>query len=154
MASTRPTSPGCAGHRGVDLAAGAFSLVRAAGPGVVAFAGPLAGRGVVSVEHPDGLRTTYEPVDAPVAVGDQVGVGDVLGPARAAHRPLHAGPACTGGCADGDTYLDPLSLVDRPPPVLLPYGPPVVRACPRCAGSGRASPHSTSVKCSTVGNGS
>ena len=31
------------------------------------FAGVVAGRGVVSVDHGSGLRTTYEPVDAAVA---------------------------------------------------------------------------------------
>src|SRR6478735_9828457 len=49
-----------AGHRGVDLAAPEGSAVVAAGPGVVVFAGQLAGRGVLSVEHSGGLRTTYE----------------------------------------------------------------------------------------------
>ena len=59
-----PDQPWLAGHRGVDLQADPSSLVRSAGAGVVVFAGPLAGRGVVSVDHPGGLRTTYEPVDA------------------------------------------------------------------------------------------
>ena len=123
-----PAQPWLAGHRGVDLAAGAFSLVLAAGPGVVVFAGPLAGRGVVSVEHPDGLRTTYEPVAALVEVGDEFGLGDVLGlldPLTA-----HCGGPASLGAPPGDTYLDPLSLVDRPPPVLLPYGPPLSRSVP------------------------
>ena len=117
------------GHRGVDLAAGAFTLVRAAAAGVVAFAGPLAGRGVVSVDHPDGTRTTYEPVDATVSEGDPVDVGDVLG----LLEPLtaHCAETCLHwGLRDGEIYLDPLSLIDRPPPVLLPYGPPVLRVGP------------------------
>lgn len=121
-----------AGHRGVDLAAEPFSFVRSAGPGLVAFAGRLAGRGVVSVEHPDGLRTTYEPVDATIAEGDPVDTGTILG----VLEPLtaHCGRTCLHwGLRDGESYLDPLSLVELPPPVLLPYGPPVSRVVPTFA---------------------
>ena len=39
------------GHRGVDLAGRPDQVVRAAGAGVVAFAGMVAGRGVVSIDH-------------------------------------------------------------------------------------------------------
>ena len=121
-----PDQPWLPGHRGVDLEAGAGAEVRAAGDGVVVFAGPLAGRGVVSVEHADGLRTTYEPVTATVSVGDAVGVGDPVGTLE----PLtaHCGRACLHwGLKRGDAYLDPLSLVRPLRPVLLPYGPPVPR---------------------------
>src|SRR5690242_1626756 len=49
-----PPQPWLPGHRGVDLAAPVGAIVRAAGPGVVRFAGPLAGRGVVSIDHDGG----------------------------------------------------------------------------------------------------
>ena len=64
-----------AGHRGVDLAAQPGSAVVAAGTGRVVFAGALAGRGVVSIEHAGGLRTTYEPVTASVSAGATVAAG-------------------------------------------------------------------------------
>ncbi|HKR50236.1 MAG TPA: M23 family metallopeptidase, partial [Pseudonocardiaceae bacterium] len=67
-----PTSPFGPGHRGVDLAAVAGAPVLAAGAGTVVFAGTVAGRGVVSVDHPGGLRTTYEPVLPTVTAGDRV----------------------------------------------------------------------------------
>lgn len=121
-----PDQPWLPGHRGVDLAADAFSLVFTAGPGKVVFAGPLAGRGVVSVEHENGLRTTYEPVDATVQVGEPVSTGSVLG----ILEPLstHCARACLHwGLLRGDVYLDPLSLIPHRPPILLPYGPPVLR---------------------------
>ena len=51
------------GHRGVDLRTTVGAAVRAAGSGRVTFAGTLAGRGVVTVDHGT-LRTTYEPVEA------------------------------------------------------------------------------------------
>ena len=129
-----PDQPWLPGHRGVDLQADAFSLVTAAGAGVVVFAGPLAGRGVVSVDHPGGLRTTYEPVDPLVTVGEPVALGTVLGLLEV--LTTHCLESCLHwGLRDGDTYLDPLSLVQHPPPVLLPYGPPVVRSLPDLAWS-------------------
>ncbi len=75
------------GHRGVDLAAAPGSEVRSPGAGVVAFAGPVAGRGVVTVLHDDGLRSSLEPVDADVAPGDRVGPGTVLGTLAGPPRP-------------------------------------------------------------------
>ena len=67
------------GHRGVDLAATPQQPVYAAGPGTVVFAGVLAGRPVVSLAHPGGLRTSYEPVQAAVRPGQTVGEGQLLG---------------------------------------------------------------------------
>ncbi|MFF3640750.1 peptidoglycan DD-metalloendopeptidase family protein [Streptomyces sp. NPDC002564] len=122
---TPPPTPYAAGHRGVDLAAPPGSPVRAVAAGRIAFAGPVAGRGVVVVEL-DGtgdppLRTTYEPVRAPrsLAKGDRVAAGDPVGTLEfpAGHCPdscLHWGLLRAG------TYLDPLSLL---PPWLLHRGP-------------------------------
>ncbi|HEV2929927.1 MAG TPA: peptidoglycan DD-metalloendopeptidase family protein, partial [Propionibacteriaceae bacterium] len=53
------------GHRGVDLAARAGEPVLAAAAGMVAYAGSVGGRGVVSIDHDD-TRTTYEPVSPQV----------------------------------------------------------------------------------------
>jgi murein DD-endopeptidase MepM/ murein hydrolase activator NlpD len=118
-----PDSPWGAGHRGVDLLGTPDARVRAALPGVVAFAGPLAGRGVVVVAHGD-TRTTYEPVTASVTVGDPVAAGDVIG--RLALPGGHCLPrACLHwGWLRGDTYLDPLLLVGAGPVRLLPLWRP------------------------------
>ena len=67
------------GHRGVDLALSADSPVLAAADGVVAFAGIVAGRPVVSIDHADGVRTTYEPVWPSVERGEAVAVGLIGG---------------------------------------------------------------------------
>src|SRR5262245_55761780 len=47
------------GHLGVDLAAEPDTRVHAAGAGVVAFAGGVAGSVHVVVSHSNGLRTSY-----------------------------------------------------------------------------------------------
>ncbi|MDR1265621.1 MAG: M23 family metallopeptidase [Propionibacteriaceae bacterium] len=97
------------GHRGVDIAGQAGDTVVAAAAGVVHFAGMVAGRGVVSIDH-GGLRTTYEPVEALVRAGDQVFPGDVIGRLRAGH-PCPAEACLHWGLKQGETYLDPLSLL-------------------------------------------
>src|SRR4051794_5934870 len=74
-----PAEAWLAGHRGVDLAGRTSEAVHAAGAGTVAFAGRVGGVPVVSVRHPDGLLTTYEPVVAAVTAGDVVALGDRLG---------------------------------------------------------------------------
>ncbi|MBF9129893.1 M23 family metallopeptidase [Plantactinospora sp. S1510] len=123
-----PPQPWQRGHRGVDLGAPSGAVVRATGPGVVHFAGTVAGRPVVSVSHAGGLRSTYEPVRSAVAAGDQVGPGDPLGVLLAGH-PGCAGAACLHwGLRRGDEYLDPLLLLGLgrvrllPVPSVLPVG--------------------------------
>ncbi len=99
------------GHRGVDLASAPGAVVRAAGDGVVAFAGLVAGTGVVSVDHAGGLRTTYQPLAPAVAAGDRVRAGDPLGVLESGHAGCPQ-PACLHwGLRQGEFYLDPLSLL-------------------------------------------
>ena len=112
------------GHRGVDLAGAAGQPVYAAAAGTVVFAGVLAGRPVVSLAHPGGLHTSYEPVRAAVRAGQHVTAATVLG----ALMPGHAG--CPGaaclhwgamwGPASGARYVDPLGLLSSTPVRLKP----------------------------------
>jgi murein DD-endopeptidase MepM/ murein hydrolase activator NlpD len=106
-----PDGPFAPGHRGVDLAATPGQEVLAAGPGVVVFAGTLAGRGVVAIEHDGDLRTTYEPLVSAVAVGDQVYAGQVLGTVLAGHPECTAAACLHWGVRHGDEYVDPLTLI-------------------------------------------
>jgi murein DD-endopeptidase MepM/ murein hydrolase activator NlpD len=116
-----PAHPYGPGHRGVDLAAPPGSPVLAAGEGVVAFAGWVAGRPVVSVDHAGGLRTTYEPVDAVVGAGQPVARGSPLGPLAGGHDGCPAAACLHWGLRRGEVYLDPLALL-RPVEVrLLPW---------------------------------
>lgn len=112
------------GHRGVDLAGVAGQPVYAARQGTVVFAGELAGRPVVSVAHPGGLRTSYEPVIAAVRPGRLVATGSPLGELAAGHEGCRA-PACLhwgamwGPAANAD-YVDPLGLLVTTPIRLKP----------------------------------
>ena len=118
-------SPYAPGHRGVDLEAAAGLPVLASAAGRVAFAGPVAGRGVVVVAHADGLHTTYEPVEPAVRAGEAVGAGQPLG--AVARDGRHCAPvSCLHwGARRGAGYVDPLSLLTAAaPPVLLPLGRP------------------------------
>lgn len=79
----------------------------------------IAGRGVVTVIHPDGLRTTYLPVYALVRPGDVVAAGRPIGVVEdgAAHCPI----SCLHwGLLLGDLYLDPLLLFGGGQVRLLP----------------------------------
>jgi murein DD-endopeptidase MepM/ murein hydrolase activator NlpD len=118
----RPPGPFAAGHRGVDLGGPAGSPVLAAGDGVVVFAGMVAGRPVVSIDHAGGLRTTYEPVDPSVAAGQEVARGSPIGTLVAGHVGCPREACLHWGLRRGETYLDPMLLL-RPVRVrLLPLG--------------------------------
>lgn len=119
-----PPAPWLAGHRGVDLAGPPGAPVLAAGAGAVVFAGRIAGRGIVSVAHALGVRTTYEPISAVVVVGDLVASGQQIGTLAAGH-PGCAVQACLHwGARRGTDYLDPLSLLGRGRVRLLPLNSP------------------------------
>jgi murein DD-endopeptidase MepM/ murein hydrolase activator NlpD len=114
------------GHRGVDLAGSPGQPVYAAGRGTVVFAGRLAGRPVVSLAHPGGLRTSYEPVEAAVRPGQLVEAGTPLGRLMAGHPGCPA-PACLhwgamwGPAARAD-YVNPLGLLAGTRVRLKPLG--------------------------------
>jgi murein DD-endopeptidase MepM/ murein hydrolase activator NlpD len=118
-----PPKPWLPGHRGVDLAASVGASVRAAGGGVVVFAGVIAGRGVVSVEHAGGLRTTYEPVEPSVHAGAHVDAGVPLGTLAAGHPGCPTVACLHWGLRRGATYLDPLGLIGPARVRLLPLHP-------------------------------
>ncbi|GAB3208200.1 murein hydrolase activator EnvC family protein [Marinactinospora thermotolerans] len=122
-----PPSPWSAGHRGVDLLTDDGAVVRSAGAGRVAFAGRVAGTGVVSVAH-GSLRTTYLPVTPLVESGTPVAPGDPIGTLSASPPHCGAHPCLHWGLLDGDAYLDPLALVGRGRHRLLPSVPAPARA--------------------------
>jgi murein DD-endopeptidase MepM/ murein hydrolase activator NlpD len=108
-----PEGPFGAGHRGIDIAAPPGTVVRAANDGVVAFAGLVAGARYVSVDHVDGVRTTYSWLSSvSVRAGDPVRRGDPVGTSGMGHpgvdpAHLHFGARYAG------TYLDPMLLLEH-----------------------------------------
>lgn len=114
-----PADPWGAGHRGVDLLGTAGQPVRAALAGQVRFAGRLAGRGVVVVDHGP-TRTTYEPVTATLPVGELVAAGDPIGTLETVGSHCFPRACLHWGWIRGETYLDPLDLVGAGPVRLLP----------------------------------
>ncbi|SES37021.1 Peptidase family M23 [Lentzea xinjiangensis] len=109
------------GHRGVDLAAAAGTAVLAAGDGVVVYAGAVAARTLVSLEHRGGLRTTYEPIAPAVTPGRPVRRGEVIGHLQPGHCPS---PCLHWGARRGQEYLDPLRLLTPDRVRLLPLNTP------------------------------
>ncbi|MFF0530110.1 M23 family metallopeptidase [Nocardia amikacinitolerans] len=129
----RPAQDWLPGHRGVDLAGTPGQTVVAAGAGIVVFAGEVAGKPVVSIDHPGGLRTTYEPVRARVSVGARVPRGTPIGTLEEGHADC-AAPACLhwglrreAGRRGRPEYLDPLGLLHFAPLRLEPVEPGGIR---------------------------
>lgn len=118
-----PPRPWLPGHRGVDLGATPSAQARAAGAGVVAYAGRVAGVGVVSVDHADGLRSTYEPVTPLVRAGQAVRAGQPIGVLLAGHPGCSVAACLHWGLRRGAEYLDPLALLGYGRVRLLPLTP-------------------------------
>ena len=124
-----PDSRWGAGHRGVDLVGHPVATVRTALAGTVRFTGRIAGRSVVVVGH-GATRTTYEPVRATVAVGDEVAAGAPIGRLEVAGSHCFPAACLHWGWLRGEVYLDPLALVGAgpvrlvPPEGLAPVPPP------------------------------
>ena len=99
------------GHRGVDLAATEGTQIRSAAAGTVAFAGMVAGRPVVSIDHANGIRTTYEPVEPAVSAGDAVAAGQIVGTLLPGHRSDGVCALHWGARTGPKTYINPLRLL-------------------------------------------
>ena len=107
-----PPDPFGAGHRGIDIGAPFGSDIVAAQDGTVAFAGWVGGSLFISIDHPDGVRTTYSWISATdVAKGDQVTRGEMIGQTGQGH-PGSITPHLHFGARVGTTYLDPILLLE------------------------------------------
>lgn len=115
-----PARPWLSGHRGVDLLAGYDGApVTSPAPGRVSFVGTVVDRPVITVEHGNGLRSSFEPVDSQLTEGATVAEGAMLGKAL----PRHCGavPCVHWGVRLGADYVNPLAFVmDLRPSILLP----------------------------------
>jgi murein DD-endopeptidase MepM/ murein hydrolase activator NlpD len=108
-----PEGPFGPGHRGIDIGVPAGTAVRAAGEGVVAFAGPVAGSLFVSIDHPDGVRTTYSWLSSVrVRAGHRIAEGAVIGASGVGHPGVDPAHLHFGARYSGE-YLDPMLLLAR-----------------------------------------
>ncbi|WP_243697068.1 peptidoglycan DD-metalloendopeptidase family protein [Labedella endophytica] len=113
-----------AGHRGIDVGARPGTAVASAAAGVVTFAGPVAGRSVVTVDHGGGVVSSFDPVVPTVARGTAVSAGTVIGLLEAGEA-MHCADGCLHvGVRVQGAYVDPLPFFAPPErSVLLPLGP-------------------------------
>lgn len=107
------------GHRGMDMMAATGAEVHAPAEGVIAFAGAVAGRPLLTIDHGGGFITTLEPVRTELRPGESVEAGAVIGVVDAGgHTPrgsVHVGVRLHG------EYINPHPLFGTPPrAVLLP----------------------------------
>lgn len=115
-----PADDYAAGHRGIDVPAALGTPAVAVDDGEVAFAGSVAGRPVVTIDHGDGLVSTLDSVSPSAEKGDVVQQGDVVGAVAVGHCPastpcLHLGARIDGRYVDPTPYLPAAAW-----PVLLP----------------------------------
>jgi murein DD-endopeptidase MepM/ murein hydrolase activator NlpD len=116
-----PATPYGPGHRGIDIASPAGAAVYSPAAGVVYFVGVVVDRPALSIRHPDGLVSSFEPVVSPLAPGDVVRRGDRIGtllPGHCSAPCLHFGLRLYG------QYVSPLKYLSGiPHSVLLPVRP-------------------------------
>ena len=135
----KPAQRWNAGHRGADLAVPENDRrVYAPAPGKVVFSGTVVNRKVLVIAHPDGRRSTFEPMDESLPVGTPVAAGEVIGTVAVtaggtSERPyrrcstvcLYWGVRQGGARGDGSgktaEYINPMSLLgSKEPSILLP----------------------------------
>ena len=112
-----PPTPYAAGHRGVDLAATDGQPLLAPADGVVSFAGPVAGRGVISIRVDRDTVLSLEPVETSLTEGDPVQRGRTIGTIRNGHCAstcVHLGVRVDGA------YVNPMRFLSGVPE-LLPW---------------------------------
>ncbi len=106
-----PPEPYAAGHRGIDIAAPSGSDVVASASGTVHFAGQVGGALFISIDHPDGIKTTYSFLSVVlVRAGASVVQGEVIARSGAGH-PGEPPDHLHFGALRGDEYLDPEALL-------------------------------------------
>jgi hypothetical protein len=132
------------GDRGVDLAGSPGQRVVSATAGSVAFAGSVAGQGVVTVQIGGGRVLTYEPVTPAVRAGAAVAPGMTLGRLAGGHLRCPAA-ACLHWALrlHGGASADPMALL----------GPPRVRLLPLSGtgGAGTDAPAAASASAGALG---
>jgi murein DD-endopeptidase MepM/ murein hydrolase activator NlpD len=124
-----PETPFGSGHRGIDIATPQGTTVLAAEAGEVTFAGRVGGELFLTIDHGDGLSSTYSWLsELIVRRGDLVGRGAPIARSGRGH-PGSSLPHLHLGVRRDGVYVDPLLLLG-PASVsafirLAPLSPPV-----------------------------
>jgi hypothetical protein len=116
---TPPTRRYGRGHRGVDLATALGSVVCAPADATIAFVGQVNKVPTVVLAHAAGYRSTYQSVTSGLKVGAKVLAGKPFGKVSAVGH-LPGAISLHWGLLQGETYLDPLSLLAHFRTHLLP----------------------------------
>lgn len=114
-----PATPYAAGHRGIDLLVKSKEVVLAPSDGRVGFVGQVAKKPVVSIEHPGGFVSSFEPVCSTLLAGQKVHRGQALGFACGSiHYKSHCAPKlCLHySIRSAGLYLSPLGVAGALPP--------------------------------------
>lgn len=120
----KPAQKWSAGHRGVDLALGQSFQVRSPAAGRVVFSGQVVDRKVLTVEHADGRKSSFEPVTEALPAGTEVAAGQVIAQVDDEVPHCEPEPCLHWGVREGpDDYVNPLLFLGlADPSVLLPIG--------------------------------
>ncbi len=106
-----PDSPYGAGHRGVDIAAAVGTLIVAPAPGTVSFAGPVGGKLFLTIDHADGVQSTYSWLSTLLlSKGDRVEAGTPIATTGWGHPDLLV-PHLHLGVKLNDAYVDPMAFL-------------------------------------------
>lgn len=120
----KPPKKWSAGHRGVDFTATPTTQIVAPEGGRISFSGKVVDRTVITVTHPDGKKSSFEPVSEALPAGTNVSKGERI---ATVDPSIHHCPGVTHcvhwGVREAEEYINPLLLIDTPAPsVLLPIG--------------------------------
>ena len=118
----KPPKKWNAGHRGVDFSATASTKVVAPEAGTISFSGKVDDRTVITITHPDGKKSSFEPVTDPLPIGAKVTKGQPIAAIDASkHHCQGTAPCLHWGVRENDEYINPLLLIEAPSPsILLP----------------------------------
>lgn len=117
-----PAERWLSGHRGVDLTVDWNGQIRAPADGKVTHVGTVVDRNTITIDHGDGLRSSFEPVDSDLKRGDRVHEGQVIGVLQNGNHCMFSIRACVHwGVRWGEDYVNPLQFIGAfRPSVLLP----------------------------------
>lgn len=123
-----PAKPWSSAHRGIDLPAPLEGEVVSPASGTVKFVGQVVDRPVITIEHDDGLLSSFEPVHSELEVGDPVSKGQIIGTiegqsnhcsASCVHWGVRIPDAWKIGATTRDLYIDPAFLLGWTGPSVL-----------------------------------